>query len=117
MLYSIDNRDDLEKIDKLVSLQNQVKELRLQDKFGKQNFHENIYKVFERVTETIKITSEDLTKIMMLTTKENNKTPEKLNDKLLEILNDRGVVASYLLSPLSIITNTDHSGQYKLVKI
>ena len=31
MLYSIKNRDDLEKLEELTSLQNQVEELRLQD--------------------------------------------------------------------------------------
>ena len=42
----------------LVSLQNQVKVLRLQDKSGKQNFHEDVKKVFETVTETIEDVSQ-----------------------------------------------------------
>ena len=50
MLYSIKNVDDLENINELASLQNQVKAVRLQDKLGKQNFHENMKKVFEPVT-------------------------------------------------------------------
>ena len=36
--------DDLEKLNELVSLQNQVKPFRLQDKLGKQNFHEDTKK-------------------------------------------------------------------------
>ena len=40
MLYSIRDREDLEKLEELASLQNQVKAVRLQDKLGKQNFHE-----------------------------------------------------------------------------
>ena len=44
MLYSIEHREDLEQIEELASLQNQVKETRLQDKLGKQNFHEKIKK-------------------------------------------------------------------------
>ena len=40
MLFPIKNREDLEKFDELASLENQVKALRLQDKSGKQNFHE-----------------------------------------------------------------------------
>ena len=46
MLYSIENREDLEKLNELVSLENQVKVVRLKDKLGKQNFHENMKKVF-----------------------------------------------------------------------
>ena len=40
MLYSIKNREALENINKLVSLNNQVDELGLQDKLGKQKFQE-----------------------------------------------------------------------------
>ena len=39
MLYAIKNREDLENLNELVSLQDQVKVVRLQDKLGKQNFH------------------------------------------------------------------------------
>ena len=44
MFYSIQNREDLEILNQLVSLNNQVEEIRLQDKLGKQNFQENIKK-------------------------------------------------------------------------
>ena len=64
MLYSIKDREDLEKLSELVSLENQVKVVRLQDKLGKQKFHENVKKVFEPVTDTIKNTSEKLTKTL-----------------------------------------------------
>ena len=62
MLFSIENGDDLKNLNELVSLQNQVNEVRLQDKLGKQNFHENIKKLYEPLTDTIKNTSENLTK-------------------------------------------------------
>ena len=45
MLFAIKTRDDLEKLEELASLQNQVEELRLQDKLGKQSFQENIKRV------------------------------------------------------------------------
>ena len=64
-------------------------------------------KVFEPVTDTIKNTSEDLTRTMMLTCKENNKTIEILNKNLLEIIDDRVILAYYLMSPLSKITNPE----------
>ena len=83
---------------------------------GKQNFHENTKKVFEPVTDTNKKTSEDLIKTMMLTSKENSKALQILNVKVLEIMNVRGMKASYLLSLLSKITNPEHTSQYKLVK-
>ena len=44
MLYSIKNMEELENLEKLASLQNQVEETRVQDKLGKQTFHEEIKK-------------------------------------------------------------------------
>ena len=41
MLYSIENVEDLQKLNELVSLQTQVNEVRLQDKLGEQNYHED----------------------------------------------------------------------------
>ena len=46
----------------------------------------------------------------------NNQAIENLNKKLLEIMNDRGILASFLMSPLSKITNTENTTQFKLVK-
>ena len=108
--------DDLEKLEELASLESQVKALRLQDKLGKRNFQEDMKKVFQPVTKTNKDTSRDKTKTMMETSTENNKTLENLNNKLLEGMTDRGIIASYLLSPSSKITNPEHISQFKLVK-
>ena len=105
----------MKKLEQLASLQSQVKTVRLRDKLGKQDFHEDIKKVFESVTDTIKNTSEVWTKTMMLTSKENNKALENLNKKLLEMLNCRGIIASFLMSPLSKIENPDNKNQFKLV--
>ena len=71
MLFAIINREDLKILNKLASLQDQVKAVRLQDKLGKQNFHEGMKKVVEPVTKTIKDVSGDVTKTMMITSKEN----------------------------------------------
>ena len=53
---------------------------------------------------------------MMESSKENNKALTTLNHKLLEIRNDRGIKASYLLSHLSKFTNLENTIQLKLVK-
>ena len=116
MLYSIKDREDLENLNELVSLQDQVKAVRLQDKLGKQTFHENMKKVFELVTKSLESTSENLTKAITETSIKNNLAIENINNNLLEIMNDRGILATYLMSSLSIITNPENSSQFKLVK-
>ena len=93
-----------------------MKAVRLQDKLGKQNFHEDMRKVFAPLTKTIKDVSEDVTKTMMITSKENHQALENLKNKLLKILNDRGILATYFMSPLSKITNPENSSHIKLVK-
>ena len=116
MLYSIKNREDLENLEDLVSLQNQVKDVRLQDKLGEQNFHEDMKKVFEPVTKSIENTSQGMTKTITETSLKNNEAIENLNNKLLEIMNDRGILAIYLMSPLSKITSPENTTQFKLIK-
>ena len=115
MLYSIKDREDLENLNELLSLQDQVKVVRLQDKLGKQNFHEDMEKVFEPVTKTLENTSENLTKAITETSLKNNQAIENLDNKLLEIMNDRGIIASYLLSPLAKIFNPENTTQFKLI--
>ena len=53
MLYSFKNIEASENLNELVSLQNQVRVVRLQDKLGKQNFHEGMKKVFKPVTKSL----------------------------------------------------------------
>ena len=108
-MHSIKNREDLEDFNQLISLQSHVKAVRVQEKLGQQNFHEDMIKVFEPVNDTVKNTSEGSTKTMTLTSKENNIALENLNDKLSEILKDRDLLASYLLSPLSKISNLERT--------
>ena len=115
-MYAIKNKDDLENLNELVSLENQVKVVRFQDKSGKQNFHEDMKKVFEPVTKSLENTSQDITKTIKETSMKNNQAIEYLNNKRLEILIERGILASYLMSPLSKITNLENTSQFKLVK-
>ena len=89
-MYSIKNKQDSENLNELVSLQNQVKALGLQDKLGKQIFLEGMKKNIETATISNKEASEDVTKTMMLNSEGNNKALAYINDKLWEILKDRG---------------------------
>ena len=116
MLYSIKDREGLENLNELVSLEDQVKVVRLLDKLGKQNFHEDMKKVFEPVTKSLENTSENLTKAITETSIKNNLAIENINNNLLEIMNDRGILTTYLMSPLSRITNPENTTQFKLVK-
>ena len=80
-MFPIKNREDLEKLNEAVSLQNQVKVAKLQDKLGEQNFHEDMTKVFEPLTNTLKKTSENLTKTITENSINNNKAIENSNEK------------------------------------
>ena len=110
-MFPIRNVEDLQKLNEAVSLQNQIKVFRLQEKLGKQNFHEDMTKVFEPLTDTLKKTSENIAESSI----NNNRAISDLNEKVLELMNDRGIIASYLMFPLSKINNPENSTQFKLV--
>ena len=116
MLYSIKDREDLEYINELVSLESQIKAVRLQGKLGKQNFHEDMKKVLEAVTKSFKDVSEELTKTMTETSIKNNKELENLNDELSKLMNDSALLAFSLMSPLSKVTTPENTSHFKLVK-
>ena len=73
-------------------------------------------KVFEPVTKSLENTSENLTKAITENSIKNNEAIENINNKLLKIMNDRGIITSYLISPLAKIFNPENSTQFKLVK-
>ena len=116
MLYAIKNNDALENLNELVSLENQVKAVRLQDKLDKQNFLEDRKKLFEPVTKSLENTPQVTTKTITESSSINHKAIENIDNKLLEIMNDRGILASFLMSPSSKITNPENSSQLKLVQ-
>ena len=53
MLFPIKDREDLQNLIEIKTLQNQIQEVRLQDKLGKQNYHHKTEKLIESVTDTI----------------------------------------------------------------
>ena len=65
--------------------------------------------LFEPVTKSLENTSQVITKTIVEASNDDNKTPENLNNKLLEIMNDRCILATSLMSPLSKITNPENS--------
>ena len=115
MMFPIRNVEDLQNLNEAVLLQNHVKDVRLQEKLEKQNFHEDMTEVFEPLNNTLKKTSENITKTITEFSIDNNKAISDLNEKILELMNDRGIIASYLMFPLSKIINPDNSTQFKLV--
>ena len=97
-------------------MESQVKAVRLQNRLGKQNSHEDMKKLIEPVSKSNKDVSEEVTKTKTETSANNNKVIENLNNKFLRTMNDRGKIANYLLSPLSKISNPEKTNQFKLVK-
>ena len=61
-MFPIRNVEDLQNLNETVSLQNEVKAVRLQDKLGEQNYHEDAKKLFKPMTDAIKRASDNLTK-------------------------------------------------------
>ena len=51
--------------------------------------------IFEPVTKPLKDVSEEVKKTITETSPKNNKAKENLSNKILEILTDRGILASY----------------------
>ena len=116
MLYSIKDREDLENLEELVSLQNQVKVVKLQDKLGEQNFHENMKKVFEPMADTIKDVSENIIKTITETFKKNTKAISDFNEKVLELMDEKGLIAPYLTFSLVEVFKKDNKSQFRLRK-
>ena len=116
MLFPVEDIEDLENLNELVLLQNQVKAVGFRDKLGKQNFHGELKKVFESVTKSLENTFQEKTKTKTETSLKNNQALKSFNNKLLEKINDRGKLASYLMSPLLKITNPENTTQFKLAK-
>ena len=115
-MFPYKNIENFKDLNELASFQIEEQTKRIKDKLGKQNFHENMKKVFEPVLKSIKDVSEEVTRTITETSNNYNKAPENLNSKLLEIMNDRCILASYLMPLLSKITYPENTSQFKLVK-
>ena len=116
MLYPINNREDLQKLNDAVLLQNQVQEVRLQNKLGEQNYHEDIKNFFKPMTDEMKNTSEKITKTITEHSINSNKAIENLNEKILELMNDKGIIAPCLTTSLVEVFKKDNKSQFRLRK-
>ena len=116
MMFPIKNEEDLQKLNEAISLQNQVHEVRLQGKVGEQNYHEDAEKLFKPMTDVIKNTSENITKISTENSINNNKAIENLNEKILELMNDKGLIAPTIASSLVNLFKPKNKSQFRLKK-
>ena len=72
--------------------------------------------MFVPVSDTKQNTSENLTKTITEISINNNKALQKFNNKLLQIMKDRGLLATCLMSPLSRITKPENTSQFEIIK-
>ena len=68
------------------------------------------------MTDEIKDTSENITKTLTEISINNNKAIENLNEKVLELMNDKRLIAPYLASPLIEVFKFDNKSQFRLRK-
>ena len=68
------------------------------------------------MTDAIKNTSENITKTYTETSINNKKALENLNEKVLELMNDKGMMAPYLASSLVNLFKPENKNQFKLTK-
>ena len=115
-MYPTNNKEDLQKLDEAVSLQKQVREVRLQDKLGEQNYHEDAKKLIKSTTDAIKNTSEIITKTLTKNSINNNQAIENLNEKILELMNENGVISPYLASSLVNLFKPENKSQSRFKK-
>ena len=105
MMFPIRNVEDLQKLNEAIPLQNQVHEVGLQEKLGEQKYHEDAEKLFKPMTDVIKNTSGNITKTLTENSINNNKVIENLIEKILELMNDKGLIAPTLASSLVFFLN------------
>ena len=115
-MFPIRNVEDLQNLNEAISLQNQLKFVRLQNKLGKQNFHEDLKEVFEPITKSLEDTSENITKTITESSINNNKAISDLKEKILELMNDKGMIAPYLASSLVNLFKPENKSHFRLGK-
>ena len=72
--------------------------------------------IFTPMTDVINDTSENLTKTIEESSFNNNKAIENLNEKILELMIDKGLIAPYLAFSLVNLFNPANKSQFRLRK-
>ena len=116
MLYPIEDREDLQKLNDLFLLKNQVQEVRLQDKLSEQKYHEHAKKLIKPMTDAFKDTSDNLTKTITEKSINNNKAIENINVRILEMINDKAWIAPYLVASLVSLFKPENKSQFRFKK-
>ena len=117
-LFTNKSREDLENSEEPASRKNQVEDLRLQDKIGNQNFHQNVKKLYEPPINTNKDASKNLTKTNTVTYINNKEALQNINQnvlELLELLKDKVIMAPYLAFPLVNVFKAENKTQFELI--
>ena len=68
------------------------------------------------MTDELKNTSEKITRTLTENSINNNKAIENLNEKILELMDEKGMIASYLASSLVEVFKKDNKSQFRLRK-
>ena len=66
------------------------------------------------MTDELKNTSEKITRTLAENSINNNKAIENLNEKILELMDDKGLIAPYLVSSLVEVFKKDNKSQFRL---
>ena len=90
--------------------------MRLQDKLGEQNYHQNAEKFYKPLTDTFKDTSENLTTAITETYINNKKAIENFNEGILESMSDKSLIAPFLASSLANFFRPENKSQFRLKK-
>ena len=114
MMIPIRNVEDVQKLNEAVSLQNQVKVVRLQDILGKKKFQQDLKEVFEPITKSLENTSGNITKTFREASNKNNKAISDLNEKVLELMDEKGLLAPHLASSLVNLFKPENKSQFRL---
>ena len=83
---------------------------------GKKTIMKTQKKLFEPLTNYIKNTSEKLSKTITETSINNIKAIEKLNEKTLEVMIDKGMIAPYFAFSSADLFTPENKSQFRLTE-
>ena len=73
-------------------------------------------KLFKPKTDAIKDTSDNSAKTITESSIKNNKAIENLNERILELVNDKGLIAPYLTTSLVNLFKLENNSQFRFKK-